>query len=130
MAPIVWIGSAPVTHQQFGLHRTMTASSPATQPDIGRVAATIGDPTRIRMLLLLMEGRSLTAKEDQYTATRGVIITDLIATYKALGGGWEIRNRHDAIPQDIKDKMKQRTNWGKMLDTPEAPANSTPVAEK
>ena len=45
----------------------MTASSSATesttQPDIGRVAATIGDPTRIRMLLLLMEGRSLTAKE-------------------------------------------------------------------
>ena len=40
----------------------MTASSSATesttQPDIGRVAATIGDPTRIRMLLLLMEGRS------------------------------------------------------------------------
>lgn len=79
---------------------------------------------------LLDSVRSLTAKEDQYTATRGVIITDLIATYKALGGGWEIRNRHDAIPQDIKDKMKQRTNWGKMLDTPEAPAESTPVAEK
>jgi DNA-binding transcriptional ArsR family regulator len=50
----------------------MTASSPATasttQPDIGRVAATIGDPTRIRMLLLLMEGRSLTAKELAYGA--------------------------------------------------------------
>ncbi|AXV79472.1 MULTISPECIES: ArsR/SmtB family transcription factor [Ralstonia solanacearum species complex] len=38
------------------------------QPDIGRVAATIGDPTRIRMLLLLMEGRSLTAKELAYGA--------------------------------------------------------------
>ncbi len=58
----------------------MTASSPAvqpatehaaeaaTQPDIGRVAATIGDPTRIRMLLLLMEGRALTAKELAYGA--------------------------------------------------------------
>ena len=50
----------------------MTASSSATesttQPDIGRVAATIGDPTRIRMLLLLMEVRSLTAKELAYGA--------------------------------------------------------------
>ncbi|WP_439893678.1 ArsR/SmtB family transcription factor (plasmid) [Ralstonia sp. 25C] len=50
----------------------MTASSqatqPATQPDISRVAATIGDPTRIRMLLLLMEGRALTAKELAYGA--------------------------------------------------------------
>jgi DNA-binding transcriptional ArsR family regulator/predicted transcriptional regulator len=33
------------------------------EPDIARVACTIGDPTRVRMLTLLMEGRALTAKE-------------------------------------------------------------------
>lgn len=33
------------------------------QPDLGRIARTIGDPTRIRMLTLLMDGRALTAKE-------------------------------------------------------------------
>lgn len=33
------------------------------EPDIARLARTIGDPTRIRMLSLLMEGRALTAKE-------------------------------------------------------------------
>jgi DNA-binding transcriptional ArsR family regulator len=33
------------------------------EPDVVRVARTIGDPTRIRMLTLLMEGRALTAKE-------------------------------------------------------------------
>ncbi len=32
-------------------------------PDLSRLARTIGDPTRIRMLTLLMEGRALTAKE-------------------------------------------------------------------
>ncbi len=47
---------------------TEPATAPATQPDVGRVAATIGDPTRIRMLLLLMEGRALTAKELAYGA--------------------------------------------------------------
>lgn len=36
------------------------------EPDISRVARTIGDPTRIRMLTLLMEGRALTAKELAY----------------------------------------------------------------
>jgi DNA-binding transcriptional ArsR family regulator len=34
-----------------------------TEPDLARVAATAGDARRIRMLLLLMEGRALTAKE-------------------------------------------------------------------
>ncbi|MGC1172440.1 ArsR/SmtB family transcription factor [Polaromonas sp.] len=33
------------------------------EPDIARIAATVGDASRIRMLVLLMEGRALTAKE-------------------------------------------------------------------
>ncbi len=47
-----------VTREQFGLHRSMDV-----EPDVSRVARTIGDPTRMRMLTLLMEGRALTAKE-------------------------------------------------------------------
>jgi DNA-binding transcriptional ArsR family regulator len=33
------------------------------EPDLARIAATIGDARRIQMLVLLMEGRALTAKE-------------------------------------------------------------------
>jgi DNA-binding transcriptional ArsR family regulator len=33
------------------------------EPDLTRLAATVGDPRRIQMLALLMEGRALTAKE-------------------------------------------------------------------
>ncbi len=39
--------------------------------DIVRIARTIGDPTRIRILNLLMEGRALTAKELSYGAGVG-----------------------------------------------------------
>ncbi|NWK55835.1 efflux transporter outer membrane subunit [Verrucomicrobiaceae bacterium N1E253] len=60
--------------------------------------------------------RSLTQKQDQYAAIQGSIATNLISMYKALGGGWEIRDRTQAIPGDVKEKMKNRTNWGKMLD--------------
>lgn len=38
------------------------------EPDIETLARTIGDPTRIKMLTLLMEGRALTAKEMAYGA--------------------------------------------------------------
>ena len=38
------------------------------EPDIARLARTIGDSTRIRMLNALMEGRALTAKELAYGA--------------------------------------------------------------
>src|SRR4051812_4279429 len=33
------------------------------EPDLARIATTVGDPRRIQMLALLMEGRALTAKE-------------------------------------------------------------------
>lgn len=47
-----------VEHQQFGYDRTMESA-----PDLSRIASTVGDPRRIQMLALLMEGRALTAKE-------------------------------------------------------------------
>jgi DNA-binding transcriptional ArsR family regulator len=34
-----------------------------TEPDLPRIAATVGDARRVQMLALLMEGRALTAKE-------------------------------------------------------------------
>ena len=74
--------------------------------------------------------RSLTSKQDQYAAVQGNISTNLIAMYKALGGGWEIRDRRKAIPQDIKEKMKNRTNWGKMLDDPKDAIEVAPAKEK
>jgi DNA-binding transcriptional ArsR family regulator len=50
--------SGLVTYGQFAINQSMNA-----EPDLARVARTIGDPTRIRMLTLLMEGRAHTAKE-------------------------------------------------------------------
>lgn len=42
----------------FGYHRSMPDI-----PDLASVAALVGDPTRARMLTLLMDGRALTATE-------------------------------------------------------------------
>lgn len=63
--------------------------------------------------------RSLTQKEDQYAAVQGDIAVSLVAMYKALGGGWENHDRDSSIPQHTKEEMKERTNWGKMLDDPQ-----------
>lgn len=64
------------------------------EPDLARVARTIGDPTRIRMLTLLMEGRAHTAKElahgtaiDPATATAHLrrLVDDALVTVTAQG---------------------------------------------
>jgi DNA-binding transcriptional ArsR family regulator len=59
LAPEWWL----VKQEQFGYHRSMDDT-----PDLSRLARTIGDATRIRMLTLLMDGRALTAKELAYSA--------------------------------------------------------------
>ena len=46
---------------------------------------------------------------------QGDIPQALIALYRALGGGWQIRNGNDLVPQQIKEEMAARTNWGTLL---------------
>jgi hypothetical protein len=74
--------------------------------------------------------RSVTQAQDNYAALQGNIATNLIAMYKALGGGWEVRDRTKSIPRHIKEKMKRRTDWGRLLDEPEAPRQNPATETK
>jgi hypothetical protein len=47
--------------------------------------------------------------------TRGDIAQNLIALYRALGGGWQIRAGSDFVPDATKEVMSERTDWGKLL---------------
>ncbi|MBU4524912.1 MAG: efflux transporter outer membrane subunit [Desulfomicrobium sp.] len=62
--------------------------------------------------------RSKVQAQDQLTATQGSVLINLIATYKALGGGWEARSGKDFLPQEILREMSGRTDWGALLDPP------------
>jgi NodT family efflux transporter outer membrane factor (OMF) lipoprotein len=63
--------------------------------------------------------RFLTDLQDVWTATRGSAIINLVAMYKALGGGWQIREGQMFVSKDNMDQMGKRTNWGDLLE-PEA----------
>jgi NodT family efflux transporter outer membrane factor (OMF) lipoprotein len=59
--------------------------------------------------------RFLVSQQDQWTQARGDIALNLIAMYKALGGGWGIRKGQNIIPESMRQEMEQRTNWGDLL---------------
>jgi len=42
----------------------------------------------------------------------------LVAMYKALGGGWQVRQGQQVVPEPMQKEMKDRTNWGDMLSEP------------
>ena len=67
----------------------------ASEPDLARIAATIGDARRIQMLSLLMEGRALTAKE------------------LALGAGIEPATATSHLKRLLEDGLLESTAQGR-----------------
>ena len=53
--------------------------------------------------------RFLLRQQDQYAATRGAVALGLIATYKALGGGWETRAGRPIGNPTTESEMRERT---------------------
>jgi len=54
--------------------------------------------------------------QTQLTNAKGDIPKALVALYRALGGGWQIRHCNDIVPRHIKAQMAARTNWGTLLN--------------
>jgi NodT family efflux transporter outer membrane factor (OMF) lipoprotein len=70
--------------------------------------------------------RNLAQQEDTFASATGSVGTNLIALYKALGGGWELRLGKD------KEEMRQRTDWGNLLppeDLPEDREEQPPTGQ-
>lgn len=59
--------------------------------------------------------QDLVSQKDSLAISRGDIVRYLIAVYKALGGGWQIRIGKDLIPEQTAETMRNRTDWGELL---------------
>ncbi|WP_058522804.1 efflux transporter outer membrane subunit [Legionella birminghamensis] len=53
--------------------------------------------------------------ETSLTNAQGEVAKSLIALYRSLGGGWQIRGCNDILPNYIKQQMAERTDWGNLL---------------
>jgi len=62
---------------------------------------------------------NLARQQDSQAVIEGLVASNLIGAYKALGGGWEMRLGREFIPESMAEEMRARTNWGSILDTPD-----------
>jgi NodT family efflux transporter outer membrane factor (OMF) lipoprotein len=65
--------------------------------------------------------RSLLQEENTLAGISSSVSTNLIALYKALGGGWEMEQNEPYINDSIRNEMQRRTNWGEYFS--ETPAD-------
>lgn len=64
---------------------------------------------------------TLLQQQDALTASRGAVVSNLIAVYKALGGGWQLREGNNYVDEALREKMAARTDWDELLDSTAKP---------
>lgn len=69
--------------------------------------------------------RALLDSQNRLATTRSEAVTDLIALYKALGGGWELRQGNPVVPEPTQREMQDRTHWGGYFSKPPGPDSHT-----
>lgn len=65
--------------------------------------------------------RALLDSQNRLASTRSNAVTELIALYKALGGGWELRQGEPVVPDATEREMRERTNWNGYFAKPPGP---------
>ena len=98
-----------------GQTRHLTASVEASRRslELATVRYKEGSSTFTRVLNSL---QSLLVAENSLNQSKSRIARQLIATHKALGGGWEIRQGRSLVPEETRKEMEERTNWGGLLE--------------
>jgi NodT family efflux transporter outer membrane factor (OMF) lipoprotein len=66
--------------------------------------------------------RFLLQQQNSLAQIRSAVATNLVALYKALGGGWEVRQDQPIVPDHTQKEMADRTNWNGLM-SPNAPEN-------
>ncbi|NQZ54654.1 MAG: TolC family protein [Piscirickettsiaceae bacterium] len=108
------VGFLKSREQAEALQQSVRASDRSVEIALIQYRDGVTDYTRV-----LNTQEFLVEQQDSYTAIRGDIARNLIAMYKALGGGWELREGQEILPTDVKDEMMQRTDWGEFLESEE-----------
>jgi NodT family efflux transporter outer membrane factor (OMF) lipoprotein len=75
---------------------------------------------------VLTAQQALLSQQDSLATGQGNVPEALIAIYRALGGGWEIREGKSFLPTATTAAMGERTNWGGLLE----PAAVQPQTER
>jgi NodT family efflux transporter outer membrane factor (OMF) lipoprotein len=81
--------------------------------------------TRDFTTVLTAEQNLLQAQNNLAVAT-GNISTGLVSLYRALGGGWQLREGKPFVNAATVQEMRNRTNWGSLLPEAAQPGPETP----
>ncbi|HEQ3586065.1 TPA: TolC family protein [Vibrio harveyi] len=68
---------------------------------------------------LLNSVEKMTRAEDSYATIKGNVANQVVALYKALGGGWEAQTGKPFLSETVAKQMQDRSDWDGLLDEQE-----------
>jgi NodT family efflux transporter outer membrane factor (OMF) lipoprotein len=93
------------------LARTVTSARRSSDLSVIRYKEGFSDYQRV-----LDAQQSLFTQQQRYVEAQGATVRSLVALYKALGGGWQIREGASFIDESNRTQMLDRTDWGELLE--------------
>jgi NodT family efflux transporter outer membrane factor (OMF) lipoprotein len=71
--------------------------------------------------VVIVAQQTLLSVQNDLVQTRTDALLGYVDAFKALGGGWSGELKVPPLPNEMVAQMKERTDWGKMLDHPDTP---------
>lgn len=94
------------------LEQTVSVAQRATDVSMLRFQEGFADYQRV-----LDAQTALFTQQGRLVASKGDMAAALVSLYLALGGGWQA-NDAALVPESTIETMRERTNWGDLLDEP------------
>ena len=107
-AMAAYIGSR---QQSVIMEKTVTSARRSNDLSTLRYREGFADYQRV-----LNAQQSLFTQQQRYATVLGGGFRNLVALYKAMGGGWESREGLAYIDAETARQMQQRTDWGDMIE--------------
>ncbi len=93
------------------LENAVVASQRSVELSLDQYEAGVTDFQRV-----LNSQAALLGQQDSLADARGRVLNSLVSTYRALGGGWQLRTGKSYVDPDTLNEMRERTDWGELLD--------------
>jgi hypothetical protein len=65
---------------------------------------------------VLSAAESEYAVEDSLVQAEGNVLLSVVSIYRALGGGWQVRDGIGFVSDELQHEMEERTDWGDMIN--------------
>jgi NodT family efflux transporter outer membrane factor (OMF) lipoprotein len=59
--------------------------------------------------------QALLSQQENLAVGQGSVPLNLVSVYRALGGGWGLREGRPFLPPEVTAAMAERTDWGRLL---------------